>query len=203
MRLPGGDNRLWHTFPAMPQAPAKRSATYDDLLRVPEHLVGEIIDGDLVTSPRPAARHAAVSSSLGADIHRGFGRKGSGPGGWVILDEPELHIVGQVMVPDIAGWRRERMPEIPDVAFFDLAPDWACEILSPSTAAMDRTRKRHYYGRAGVGHLWLLDPGPQTLEVHRLDGEGWRLVLSVAGDVKVRAEPFEAIELDLGVVWAR
>lgn len=188
----------------MSQAPVKRPATYEDLLKVPEHLVAEIIDGDLVTSPRPAARHAAAGTSLGADIHGAFGRKGgAGPGGWVILFEPELHIVGQIMVPDLAGWRRERMPEIPDVAFFELAPDWACEILSPSTAAMDRTRKRHHYGRASVGHLWILDPGPQTLEVDRLDGEGWRLVLSVAGDIKVRADPFEAIELDLGVVWAR
>jgi Uma2 family endonuclease len=189
---------------AMSGLPAKRAATYDDLLKVPEHLVAEIIDGELVTSPRPAARHAAAASSLGADIHTAFGRKsGGGPGGWVILPEPEVHVVGQVLVPDIAGWRRERMPEIPDVAFFDLAPDWVCEISSPSTAAMDRTRKRHHYGRAGVGHVWILDPGPATLEVYRLDGDNWRLTLSVAGDVKVRAEPFEAVELDLAEVWAR
>jgi Uma2 family endonuclease len=184
--------------------PARRAATYEDLLKVPEHLVAEIIDGELVTSPRPAARHAAAASSLGADIHTAFGRKsGGGPGGWVILIEPEVHIVGQVLVPDIAGWRRERMPEIPDVAFFDLAPDWVCEISSPSTAAMDRTRKRHHYGRAGVGHVWILDPGPATLEVYRLDGADWRLTLSVAGDVTVRADPFEAVELDLAQVWAR
>ena len=105
--------------------PAKRAATYDDLLKVPEHLVAEIIDDKLVTRPRPAARHAAAASSLGADLHTAFGRKsGGGPGGWVILAEPEVHVVGQVLVPDIAGWRRRRMPEIPDVAFFDLAPDW-------------------------------------------------------------------------------
>jgi Uma2 family endonuclease len=184
--------------------PVKRDATYEDLLEVPEHLMAEIIDGDLVTSPRPAARHAAAASSLGADIHTAFGRKtGGGPGGWVILSEPEVHIVGQVLVPDIAGWRRERMPEIPDVAYFDLAPDWVCEISSPATAAMDRTRKRHHYGRAGVGHVWILDPGPQTLEVYRRDGDDWRLTLSVAGDVTVRAEPFEAVELDLAQVWAR
>jgi len=188
----------------MSQAPIKRPATYDDLLKLPEHLVGEIIDGDLITSPRPAARHAAAASALGADLHNGFGRGGgSGPGGWVILDEPELHIVGQVLVPDMAGWRRERMPEIPDAPFFELAPDWVCEILSPSTAAMDRTRKRHHYGRAGVTYLWLLDPAPQTLEAHRLDGDAWKLVASVAGNTKARIEPFDAIELDLSVVWAR
>lgn len=184
--------------------PAKRAATYADLLNVPEHLVGEIVDGDLVTSPRPSARHAAAASALGADIHTAFGRKGgSGPGGWIILIEPELHVVGQVLVPDIAGWRRERLPEIPDVAFFDLAPDWVCEISSPATAALDRTRKRHHYGRAGVSHLWLLDPAPETLEVYRLDGQDWRLVVSVAGAVKVQAEPFAAMESDLGQVWAR
>jgi Uma2 family endonuclease len=188
----------------MSGVPAKRAATYEDLLKVPEHLVAEIIDGELVTSPRPAFRHAAAASSLGADIHTAFGRKsGGGPGGWVILIEPEVHVVGQVLVPDIAGWRRERMPEIPDVLFAELAPDWVCEISSPSTAAMDRTRKRHHYGRARVGHFWILDPGPATLEVYRLDGDKWQLTLSAAGDVKMRAEPFEAVEIDLTGVWAR
>ncbi len=188
----------------MSAVPAKRPASYEDLLRVPENLVAEIIDGDLLTSPRPAARHAVATTALGADLHKAFGRgNGDGPGGWVILHEPELHIVGQVMVPDIAGWRRERMPEVPDVAFFELAPDWVCEALSPSTAAMDRTRKMHHYARAQVRHVWLLDPGPKTLEVFRLDGEGWRVVMSVAGPVKVRAEPFDAVEIDLKHVWAR
>jgi Uma2 family endonuclease len=107
------------------------------------------------------------------------------------------------MVPDMAGWRRERMPEVPDVAFFELSPDWLCEILSPSTAARDRTRKMHHYARAGVRHVWLIDPALQTLEVYRLDGDGWRVALTAAGGDKVRAEPFDAIELDLGGVWAR
>jgi Uma2 family endonuclease len=184
--------------------PAKSPATYEDLLRVPDHLVGEIVDGELVTSPRPAARHAAAAAALGADIHTTFGRSsGGGPGGWVILSEPELHIVDQVLVPDIAGWRRDRMPEIPDVAFFDLPPDWVCEISSPSTAALDRTRKRHHYGRAGVSHFWIIDPAPQTLEVYRLEHGDWLLALSAAGNVKVRAEPFETVEIDLANVWAR
>jgi Uma2 family endonuclease len=120
----------------------------------------------------------------------------------VFLFEPELHIVGQVMVPDAAGWRRERMPRKPKGPFTELAPDWLCEVLSPGTAARDRTRKMHHYARAGVGHVWLLDPALRTLEVYRLDGEGWRLVLSAAGDDRVRAEPFDAIELDLAPLWA-
>jgi len=188
----------------MSGVPAKRPATYEDLLQVPEHLVAEIIDGELITSPRPAARHTVAASELGIDIGGSFGRKNrGGPGGWVILDEPELHVVGQIMVPDLAGWRRERMPEVPDVPFFELAPDWVCEVLSPSTAALDRTRKWHHYARAGVSHLWFVDPAPRTLEVYRLDGDGWRLVSSDAGDVKVRSTPFDAIELDLTALWAR
>jgi Uma2 family endonuclease len=187
----------------MSRASAKRPATYADLLRVPEHLVAEIVDGELVTSPRPAARHAAAASALGEELGPPFKRGRGGPGGWVILDEPELHIVGQVVVPDLAGWRRERMPEIPDVTYFELAPDWVCEVLSPSTAALDRTRKRPHYARAGVTHLWLVDPIAQTLEVHRRQAEDWLLVFSVAGDVKVRAEPFDAVEIDLGSLWAR
>lgn len=192
------------TLPAMTGGSGRRPATYADLEKVPDHLVAEIVDGELITSPRPAARHTIASSGLGADLTINFGRRGgSGPGGWVILDEPELHIVGQILVPDLGGWRRERMPEVPDAAFFELVPDWACEVLSPSTAALDRTRKMHHYARAGMRHLWLLDPAPETLEVYRLDGEGWRLVHSVAGGVKVRAEPFDAVELDLGPIWAR
>jgi Uma2 family endonuclease len=183
---------------------AKQPATYEDLRALPEHLIGELVDGELVVSPRPALRHAAAASALGVDLGGAFGRRGgAGPGGWIILDEPEIHILDQVFVPDLAGWRRERLPELPDAPFLELAPDWICEVLSPSTIALDRTRKTHHYARAGVAHLWFLDPSPQTLEVYRLDGEGWRLITSVAGSVKVRAEPFEALELDLGNLWAR
>jgi Uma2 family endonuclease len=188
----------------MSGAPVKRAASYEDLLKVPEHLVAEIIDGDLVTSPRPALRHAGAASSVHGAVFGAFDRRGGGhPGGWLILFEPELHIVGQVLVPDLAGWRTERLPTIPDAPFVEVAPDWICEVLSPSTMALDRTRKTPHYARAGVGHLWFLDPVPQTLEVFRLEGGAWRLVTSVVGDLKVRAEPFEAVELDLANVWAR
>lgn len=188
-------------------APERRRATYEDLLRLPEHVVGELIDGDLVASPRPAGHQAAASSNLRAGLIGAFGRKG--PGGWVILDEPEVHLAGQVMVPDIAGWRYERMPEVPDpldapdVPHFDLPPDWVCDVLSPATAGMDRTRKRQLYAEAGVRHLWLLDPDHQTLEVFRLDGGGWLLAHAAALDDRLRPEPFEAMELDLAATWAR
>lgn len=182
---------------------AKRRATYDDLLAVPDHLVAEILDGELVTSPRPASTHARAASDLGAELIVSFDKGKGGPGGWVILFEPELHLGGHVLVPNLAGWRRERMPEMPNVPYFELAPDWVCEVLSPSTAARDRARKRPIYANHKVRHLWMVDPDAKTLEVFRLDGEGWRLVGTWEGDARVRAEPFDAIELELAGLWAR
>src|SRR5512142_1943672 len=116
--------------------PARRNATYDDLLGLPSHVVGELLEGSLVVSPRPASRHARAASGLGGELHGPFQRGRGGPGGWIILDEPELHLGGNVLVPDLAGWRRERMPQLPDVAAFELAPDWVCEVLSASTQAI-------------------------------------------------------------------
>jgi Uma2 family endonuclease len=187
----------------MSGAPGRRGATYQDLLQVPEHLVAEILDGELITSPRPSARHAAVATRVASDIEGAFGRGKGGPGGWVILMEPELHLGQQILVPDLAAWRRDRMPEIPDAPFLESAPDWVCDVLSPSTAALDRTRKMHHYAASGIGFVWLLDPALQTLEVFRLDGAGWRLASSVAGPANTRAAPFDAIDLDLAALWAR
>jgi Uma2 family endonuclease len=183
----------------------KKTATYADLDALPPHVVGEIIDGELIASPRPASAHALAASCLGIEVGGPFGRGKGGPGGWIILDEPELHIVGQVLVTDLAGWRREHMPELPDVAAFELAPDWVCEVLSPATAKIDRARKMRHYATANVRHVWLVDPLATTLEIFRLDldEEGWRLVETVAGDVMIRAEPFDAVEIDLGSLWRR
>jgi len=184
--------------------PAKKNATYEDLLAVPEHLVAEIIHGTLITNPRPASPHAVAATGLGADLWAAFFRGRGGPGGWVILDEPELHFRGgNVLVPDIAGWRRERMPTIPDAAAFELAPDWVCEVLSPSTEATDRAEKLPIYAAERVRHAWLVDPLTRTLEVFRLEGDAWLLVRTWRDDAKVRAEPFDAIELELGALWAR
>jgi Uma2 family endonuclease len=187
---------------AVSKSPPPRPATYQDLRALPEDVVGEIIDGELIATPRPAFQHVTAQSELLVALGREFGGDNrGGPGGWRIVVEPELHIAGQVLVPDLAGWRRERMPTPPAVPFIELAPDWVCEILSPSTAALDRTRKIHHYAHAAVGHLWLLDPLPQTVEVYRLEPGGWKLVTSVAGAVKVRSEPFEDVELDLARIW--
>jgi Uma2 family endonuclease len=183
--------------------PAKRRATYDDLLRVDKNLVAEIIDGELVTQPRPASLHARASSRLGIDLGGPFDRGKGGPGGWILLDEPELHLHGNVLVPDLGGWRRERMPELPDAAAFELAPDWICEVISPSTAATDRAGKMPIYAREGVRHVWLVDPVTRTLEAYRLEGGHWVLVGTWRDDAKVHVEPFDVLELELGGLWAK
>jgi Uma2 family endonuclease len=183
--------------------PPKRSATYEDLRAVPEHLVAEIINGVLVTMPRPASRHAWASSSLGGELHGPFMRGKDGPGGWILLDEPELHLHGDVLVPDLAGWRRERMPELPDATAFELAPDWICEVLSPSITGIDRAEKMPIYARERVAYAWLVDPIAKTLEACRLENGRWVLLGTWRDDTIVRVEPFEAFELELAGLWAR
>jgi Uma2 family endonuclease len=183
--------------------PAKRRATYEDLLAVPEHLIAEIINGALVTQPRPASPHALATSVLGTDLGAPFHRGKGGPGGWVLLFEPELHLHGDILVPDYAGWRRERMPEVPDAAAFELSPDWVCEVLSPSTAATDRAEKMPIYARERVPHVWLVDPLARTLETYRLENGRWLMLGTWRDDARVRAEPFESHELELGALWAR
>ncbi|MFL5345551.1 MAG: Uma2 family endonuclease [Hyalangium sp.] len=187
----------------MSDQPPRRGATYEDLEKLPPNVIGELVGGELYVSPRPAVRHAFATSVLNAQIGPPFGLGKGGPGGWVILVEPELHLSRDVLVPDLAGWRRERMPEWPDVVGIALSPDWACEVLSPSTTALDRGRKMGVYAREGVKHLWLVDPVAQTLEVYRLEGGRWYLLGTHVGAVEVRAEPFEALALELGTLWAR
>ena len=183
--------------------PAKRRATYQDILDAPEHMVAEIVDGTLYTSPRPAKPHTNAASVLGEELGPPFRRGRGGPGGWIILDEPELHLGPDVLVPDLAGWKRERMPVLTaDEPYFTISPDWVCEILSPSTARLDRTAKLPLYARAEVSHAWLIDPLLRTLEVFRLESGRWSIVSTFTDDARVRAEPFEAFELELGLLWA-
>jgi Uma2 family endonuclease len=184
--------------------PVRTPASYADLAALPDHLIGEIINGELVTSPRPGPLHAAAASALGGELFAPFGRGRGGPGGWWILDEPELHLSpgAAIVVPDLAGWRTERMPSLPETAWFELAPDWVGEVASPATAALDRADKMPIYARAGVSHLWLIDPKLQLLETYELEGERWLLLETFRGEAKVRAVPFDAIELELGALWA-
>ncbi len=180
---------------------SKRPATYEDLLQVPENLVAEIVDGELFTSPRPASPHARAATSVGARIFRAFDDGDDGPGGWWILNEPELHLAADILVPDIAGCRRERLPILPDTTAFELAPDWLCEVISPSTGRLDRLRKLPAYARHGVAHAWLVDPILQMIEVFRLVHGSWSLIAVHGGDETVRLEPFEEIEINLGRLW--
>lgn len=180
----------------------RRAATYQDVLAAPAHKVAEIIGGELRLSPRPSGPHTSVTSALGEELGPPFKRGRGGPGGWIILDEPELHLAGDILVPDLAGWRRSRMPRVENVAFFTLAPDWVCEALSRSTEKTDRAEKLPRYAAAGVGHAWLLNAERRTLEVMRLQDGNWVTVAVHRGDQSVRAEPFDAIDLDLSILWA-
>lgn len=181
---------------------AKKYAVYGDLLALPDHLVGEIIAGELITSPRPGPRHARASSALGGEITGPFDKGQGGPGGWWILDEPEIHLTQDILVPDLAGWKRERMPNIPvEKAYFDKAPNWVCEVLSNRTAGLDRVKKLPIYAREKIDHVWLIDPDKKTLEVYARDEGKWFLLNSYAGNERVRAAPFDSVEIDLGVLW--
>jgi Uma2 family endonuclease len=182
----------------------KKTDTYSELLNLPENLVGEIIGGELHTQPRPAGPHASASSVLGMDIGSAFHRGRGGPGGWWIIDEPEIHFVRDVemLVPDLAGWRRERMPSLPQDHRFEVVPDWICEVLSPSTMKKDRMLKMKVYARDGVAYLWLVDPLAKTLETFALDNGRWTVTGLYTDEDEVRAPPFDAVPLKLGDLWA-
>jgi Uma2 family endonuclease len=176
---------------------------YQQLEALPEGLTGEILNGQLHTQPRPAGPHARAETELSIDIGSAYGRGRGGPGGWWILVEPEIHFVidQEVAVPDLAGWRRERMPAIPQGHRFTVVPDWVCEILSPATASKDREIKMPLYARYGVGHAWLLDPRARTLEVYRLGDGEWRCIAEASDTDRRALEPFVALELDLSNLW--
>jgi Uma2 family endonuclease len=186
-----------------PMAIAKRGATYEDLEQVPDSKVAELIEGDLIVSPRPASPHARAATVLSSRLNNAFdGPPGSGrPGGWWILFEPEIHFGSDVLVPDVAAWRHERMAKIPNVAAFTLAPDWICEVASSSTGIVDRTRKMPIYAREGIQHLWIVDPVTRTLEIYRLEEGRWIVAGTHGGDDRVQGEPFDAITLELDRLW--
>ena len=186
---------------ALQRSGPARKASYRDVLDAPAHMVAEIVEGALHLQPRPANWHAVAGSSLSIEIGGPFQRGRGGPGGWWILYEPELHFGEDILVPDFAGWRRERMPEPPDEAYFTLAPDWVCEILSPSTRTFDLEEKRPIYAREGVGHLWFVDPRARTLEAFALEGGVWAPAGAVRDDEPVSFPPFEAVTFPLNALW--
>ena len=185
------------------------SNLWEELCDLPENVVGEIFNDELVASPRPAPKHAVTSSSLGGKLLEPFQFGNGGPGGWLIIDEPELHFEKpiqkkektNVIVPDLAGWKKDRLPKLPETAYFELSPDWVCEVLSPSTARYDRVSKMRIYAINEIPYYWVIDPIGRTLEVFVLQDETYRMKISFTGSNKVLAPPFEAIELDLGALW--
>lgn len=178
-----------------------RPATYADIEALPPHVTGQIIFGVLHAHPRPAPRHSKAAHELDVELGPPFGRGRGGPGGWIFLVEPELHLGPHVIVPDIAGWRSERLTPFPETAFITTPPDWLCEILSPSTQAIDRTDKLKVYAEFGVGHCWYVDPIAKTLEVLALTGAKWLLAAAFKDADPVTAPPFEVHTFPLDVLW--
>jgi Uma2 family endonuclease len=186
-------------------ARAERFKTlYEAIEALPEGITGEILHGQLHTQPRPAMRHGVAASSLGAELIGPYSRGRGGPGGWWIVVEPELHFVRdtEVLVPDIAGWRRERMPEIPPDQRCEVVPDWICEVLSPSTRSKDREIKLPLYARYGVAHAWIVDPDAETIEAYELRGAEWTQLAVYGADDTVAAAPFEAAVFRVADLWS-
>jgi Uma2 family endonuclease len=177
----------------------REHATYQDLLKVPDNMVAELIEGELFASPRPGMPHADAVTELGSLLRGAFGRRGEAS--WHIVFEPELHLGGNVLVPDLAGWRTERVPELPRTPSISIVPDWICEVLSHSTARIDRGLKLPIYAHHGVGHAWIVDVEEQYLEVKRLVDGRWSDIAVFMGATVIRAEPFEAIEFDSTLLW--
>jgi Uma2 family endonuclease len=180
----------------------KKRATYQDVLDAPEHMVAEVIGGELFLSPRPGGPATSVASKIAAVLIPPFNDQHGGPGGWIILLEPELHLGEEVLVPDLAGWRIERMPAVPEGAAFTVTPDWVCEVMSPRSETMDRLDKMPLYASLGIRHAWLVSPRRFSLEAFRLHDGMWLAIANHRGNVIARVEPFGAVEIDLARFWA-
>lgn len=182
--------------------PAKKKAIYDDLFSVPENMIGEIIDGELIVTPRPSVKHVYAASTLGMKIGSPYQLgDGGGPGGWVILVEPEVKLAEDVVVPDLAGWKKERYPRSVETNWIAVSPDWVCEVLSPGTMRTDKIKKMPLYVRHNVGHIWLVDPVARMVEIFRLESGRWVVVAVYADHDRMRAEPFQEIEINLYDIW--
>ncbi|HQP33632.1 MAG TPA: Uma2 family endonuclease [Polyangiaceae bacterium] len=185
--------------------PVRRRGTYEDVLRAPEFLLAEVADCEMYLRPRPTIDAARARTRLGVLLGTAYDLGRGGPGGWVLLDEPELHLGlrPDVVVPDLAGWRRARMPKLPSTPHLTLAPDWVCQVVSADSANFDRGTKQRVYAREGVELAWFVDPARQLLEVVRL-GVGDEVAIATFRENEVVcAEPFESIEVELGALWER
>ncbi len=191
----------------MSTAAKDRPVSYQDVLDAPEGMRAEILNGELVMQARPMPDHDHVDSVMGTLLTSAFqlGRGGPrDPGGWWIVREPELHFGDpnfRTVDPDLAGWRKERMPVISPKKRYDVVPDWVCEILSPSTARTDRLKKMPLYADVGVCFLWLADPANRTLESYTLADGRWTLDSIYGDEGEALIPPFEAVPLPLANLW--
>ncbi|MDR3568199.1 MAG: Uma2 family endonuclease [Syntrophobacteraceae bacterium] len=183
---------------------AQKKATYEDLYTIAENMTGEIIDGELIVTPRPSRKHTLAASVLASEIIPPYYLgQGGGPGGWIIIVEPEIGLEEHTMVPDLAGWKKERFPVAEDHNWISVAPDWICEILSPNTFRTDKIKKMPIYAHHGVGHIWLIDPDAKTMDAFRLESGRWSLLASFSESDEVRVEPFQEIEISLEDLWVQ
>jgi Uma2 family endonuclease len=191
----------------MSQTADKRRATYQDVLNAPENMIAEVLDGELHLMPRPKRRHLRTASGLGAFLFGAFDAGVGGPGGWTIIDEPELHLgpAPDILVPELGGWRDGYLADDGDAddPFITVVPDWVCEILSPGTLRIDRMKKMPIYARERVPHVWLVDPREKTVEVFRMAESTYSLVGTFGGDDALQAEPFDALLIPPAFLWAR
>ena len=179
------------------------TTTVDEWLREPAEKRYELIDGDLIEKAAPDFSHGSAQAGLIAHLHPWFHQRDGGdrPGGWWIASEVDVVLDDNGFRPDIAGWRRERVPEMPKTRPVRVRPDWICEIVSESNATTDTIKKLRRYHQAGVPHYWLLDPATRTLAVYRHAAEGYQSVLVAEAGETARAEPFEAIELRIAALF--
>ncbi len=182
--------------------PAKKNRTYEDLHAIPENMLGEIINGKLVVTPRPGRKHGYVATTLIEQVGPAYHGGRGGPGGWIFIVEPEIILGKHIMVPDVAGWKSGRFPREEETNPISAVPDWVCEILSsPKGELCDRSEKMPIYARYGIPHAWLINPTIQSLEAYRLEHGRWS-TLGVFGErQRAPIEPFAEIELDLGEFW--
>jgi Uma2 family endonuclease len=178
-------------------------ATYSVLSSLPLGWVGEIVEEELIASPRPLAAQTRAAFMLGVELGEQLDHRRGGSGRWCFLRAPELHLGRDVMVPELAGWRRDRVttPPEPGAPFLTVTPDWVCEVVSPVTIALDRIRKLPLYAQHGVSHAWFIDPEARTLEVFQRLKRGWLFAASYEGDAVVRSEPFPHVTFNLGSLW--
>lgn len=181
--------------------PAKKTATYDDLYNLPDNVIGQIIDGELIATRWQSRQHALTSTVLSAKLGAPYDLGEGGPGGWIILHSLEVKLGDNILVPDLAGWLYKRFPIEEETNWVSVCPDWVCEIISPETVRIDKTKKMPVYARHGVGYFRLIDPTNKTLDVYKLESGKWMVLETYAENDKFRAEPFEEVEIDLGSLW--